>query len=1296
MNLFPDDHRSVYSMGRTVSRLRDFDDFSMDSPYSGRRPSSHTAYIPQPGSPGSIESSPRRLMLGEHHLPNFHHDHLHHQEHDQLGINTLQPNTQRRDRAREALLRRNLCDFNISVESGATNSISSRTGTAEVKTDQTVVQNFSGRVGTNRDSRSNLSLHSNQSGRSEDPNSADNFSSEDNLSHESYDLLDKEEEAQINTYSDNLKTVLSRSDISFDNSILYSLPVSMPLAANRVQNLDGNFLLDNDACLSIRDEVNCNVSGKNKITNHSSDQSDRLSINSSGMSSSPIPDSTHIQEKMSSLVRRRSSGSGSQKSKSSKENKGGNGSRCSSRLSQKECLPEDNGFQGHEVHLEDTAALNSEGQYIQRSKTKPESNRNCGKLRDDTRDSGMHESLIFQSPTNFKFFSSNISSQQFNSRTLPGKKRREKSPIIFTRGKLSVECSSNSSSSNASPRICRPKSLEFSVVALHDLPHKSAYSYRDDTIDQHDFEDSSSALSVQNELNYASSSDVPPTPDNSELPETGKGRHKFHQKKTYGKNSLEKERIYDIPEGIDRGDVPLSTSPASESIGSKTVSPRYFMDQTKFKSYLEISGKLSSEDSEPLSNRHVLKGIPTTRILSKVSSTESESLPSNNSVPAAVQFDSDTLSLPLDLLSPPIESESSTALVDSESLPAPPQFGSNRDDTDIEDEVTPKIDDFTPDSLDICIDTNTIKKKKNACSRSVEIETKSISQESTYESNAEVILVSQSTIDSFKEEMQPTLEILNTDKLEEPKFNNCRRKGPLLMALDTFDSFNFEHEFPVTRRQESTYEDRAEAMLEKQTTIDSFTSQSSIDDNVFMDPMFAIHDSTIGTSRDTVLESQSTFESFTTECEVLVTKREESTYEERAEALLESQNTIDSFTTEFPNEEVENDFNNELVYATENSSILIQNSSASGPTDVLIANMYVRNIGSNESFSTNGESEIDTVPFMDEGFDLADLNECTCNEDMCYRSIIPPPYQEDEQSVIQLRDTGFDCPRSPDLGDQPFTPAQDISNSTQDFIEEQYDMIEPSTLFPQDDFGTYVLQKPIGFRDGFLGTFQQRTLSRISEKSSNESGSPQSDGIAVLGGENTSLSDQDEPNYTTSEDNENAPSISSDLPENAANHLEMHTNPSLNNFQIEYNNLLSPLSSNGESPKITEFTQIEQDTQEEDLDDTNADEIKTEERISPLEIPPDLTNSISSENKSSNKDSEGSLHDSMELLEDINTTGHFHDHKDYHNELIDSENEEDYRRSELFDSVKLHDTMLEISDHSGRYVVKDGSEELMF
>merc|ERR1719483_1415547 len=533
-------------------------------------------------------------------------------------------------------------------------------------------------------------------------------------------------------------------------------------------------------------------------------------------------------------------------------------------------------------------------------------------------DSGMHENFIFQSPTNIKYFSSQI--QSFNSRTLPNRKRREKSPVIFTRGKLSVDCSSNSSSSHASPRISRPKSLDFSVVALQDLPQTNAYSYRDDTIDQQDFEDSSSTFSVQIENNYASSSDVPQTPEMPELPImipskphiSPKPISTFNPKpQSLTFHGQKQERIYDIPEGIEREEIQEANSPISESSETRTVFPNVKVGRTNFKSYLEITRKFSSEESESTSHKPMLKILPPVRILKKVSSTESESAPSNNShqsIPA-VQFDSDTLSLPLDLLSPPMESESSTALVESESLPAPPQFGSNKDDTDIEDEVTPKGEEMTPDSLNLIIKQNTDppeQPEQNKFGFRMTPRTLQPSvlhppkrQESTYETRAERMLESQLTVGSFTDD-HPVEFINNYERsnqivdLDREPINGKRRENVLLKALDTFDSFNTDHEFPITRRQESlTYEESAESMLERQTTLDSFTSQLSTDNDVFYDQSFDIKmqelvDQNFSNRRDQILESQSTFESFTTECEVLITKRQESTYEERAEYLLES------------------------------------------------------------------------------------------------------------------------------------------------------------------------------------------------------------------------------------------------------------------------------------------------------------------------------------------------------------------------------------------------------------------------
>ena len=202
--------------------------------------------------------------------------------------------------------------------------------------------------------------------------------------------------------------------------------------------------------------------------------------------------------------------------------------------------------------------------------------------------------------------------------------------------------------------------------------------------------------------------------------------------------------------------------------------------------------------------------------------------------------DSDTLSLPLDLLSPPLESESSTALVDSESLPAPPQFGSNKDDTDIEEDVTPKGDEMTPDSLDLVttqlqigkpFESQTTIEEFNALAKSGLKPPSVQKQESNYESRAEKMLESQSlttvtTVDSFTDEQvshrdNNTIEIVDLDReLQMDKtINGKKTENLLLKALDTFDSFSVSNEFPITRRQDSmTYEDSANDMLERQTT----------------------------------------------------------------------------------------------------------------------------------------------------------------------------------------------------------------------------------------------------------------------------------------------------------------------------------------------------------------------------------------------------------------------------------------------------------------------------------------------
>ena len=1311
---------SLGSMGHSAHRLHsDFNDYdNMDqSPYSGRRPSSHTAYVAE-----SVSPSHARHQY-EPHLPSFHHDHLHHAGQDVIGVSTLQPNSQRRERAREALLRRN-CDLNLSVDSGHSNADSGSSRTTENPTETTVVHKHhltNSRQTLNKIHVSTHSLHSVHSHHShhshhsnlkcdeDELNSDDHLSSEDNLSHESYDLLDKEQASAAQH---------SYSDKTYDNSYAgYSLQQTQMPSGNN-ENIE--------ACHSYREDlINSNINCHSKQNSHSSTYSSRQSMNSSGLSASPLPEGLLPCEPQSILSRRRSSGSGtiSQRSKSSRETsksdpKSEQQQRAvESRISLREghFLSEDNTdeFQGHEIHMSRA----------------PSSQLSSGQSQQT--DCGMHEGLIFQSPTNIQYFQPQIHQQpqQAHSRTLPNRKRREKSPVIFTTGKLSVDCSSASSSSQASPRISRPKSLDFSVVALQDLPQAHAYSYQDDTIEQHDFEEnSSSTVSVQN--NYASSSDVPQTPEvgavpastsshplrglNSQKPiptfHSSASSNKLANSPLYpGQHNPASERIYDIPEGVEMEDGVQDNSPASASTQTRTtVFSNVKIDAKSYKSYLEITRKFSSEESESISHKPTKLKILPPKGLKKVSSTESESAISNHShhsVPQ-VQFDSDTLSLPIDLISPPLESESSTALVDSESLPAPPQFGSvNKDDTDIEDEVTPKGEEANGVVRQGNVDNKVVllppathqqPEKSKFGFRVAPPVIQNIElvppprQESTYETRAEKMLESQLTrVDTFNNQhhheapQNNVLDIVDLD--QEP---DVVRDTLLLKALDSFESFNNDS-LQISSRQESlTYEENAECALEKQTTVDSFGSQISADNNdVFFEQSIEskvqeLHNQNFTDDRrDQILESQSTFESFTTECEVVVTKRQESTYEERAETVLESQNTIESFTTETV--QTEDVFDADPVLSE--SSLLNDDCETQIEKADLVADMYV--------------SKSD-VPFMDENFDQELVSSggmlaCGQGDRITFNNFIQLIPAEQSTQTDDDKDT---------------TAAE-----TPEYPTGPYDTGPPPPL-PPDDFGNYTVpHEPLYYRD-IRGAFPMRTLSRISEKSSNDSGSTPSDG--------NDRYDEHEHNYSET-DNENAPSISSDLPENMAAGPDDAAGNPLNDLHVEYDEddeeeETNP-SSHEESPKNTECTQLDQDTledddEDEDLDETNAEEIKTEERDLPPDFKPELTVSITSEADITNKDSDGSLHDSMEILEEVTTDPCFE--RDLNRASFERKESEESQRQIQWkvtmppkNSSKsnsqggsaaggskpglLKKPSVSLSESSGKYVVTEGTEEII-
>jgi hypothetical protein len=168
-------------------------------------------------------------------------------------------------------------------------------------------------------------------------------------------------------------------------------------------------------------------------------------------------------------------------------------------------------------------------------------------------------------PTAYPFGRKHV--YNYTSRTLPNNQRIDKSPVYYSRGGLlgpTGECSSGSSSSHASPKISRPKSLEFAALNANALTNQGAYSYRDDSLDKPnnmiEYDDSSISAACGGGplLQYAtSSSDVPQTPENPNYPHLP-----VDIAPTNYAMYFNDEHIYDVPESIEPADI---ISPSSSS-----------------------------------------------------------------------------------------------------------------------------------------------------------------------------------------------------------------------------------------------------------------------------------------------------------------------------------------------------------------------------------------------------------------------------------------------------------------------------------------------------------------------------------------------------------------------------------------------------------------------------------------------------------------------------------------------------------------------------------------------------------
>ena len=249
----------------------------------------------------------------------------------------------------------------------------------------------------------------------------------------------------------------------------------------------------------------------------------------------------------------------------------------------------------------------------------------------------MHENLVFQHPIRAKYFTPKVyhpqsqvqvqqyvhhpsqipfhqptvAQNQYISRTLPNQKRgivvnvsdnsggRGNSPVFFNpRNRQPGECSSGSSSSHASPRMSRPKSLEFGLSSNSGNGIQNTSNRKEATIDKqnrlqqihHDYDDSSSAISaiMANEPHYyaTSSSDVPQTPENpsTTILDTVKKNKQYYSKP--------EERIYDVPEGIEGVTDKIRIPPASFS--KESVKDSSQLKATSGKEIIDLTSPSSS------------------------------------------------------------------------------------------------------------------------------------------------------------------------------------------------------------------------------------------------------------------------------------------------------------------------------------------------------------------------------------------------------------------------------------------------------------------------------------------------------------------------------------------------------------------------------------------------------------------------------------------------------------------------------------------------------------------------------
>ena len=881
----------------------------------------------------------------------------------------------------------------------------------------------------------------------------------------------------------------------------------------------------------------------------------------------------------------------------------------------------------------------------------------------------------------------------YSSKTLPNHRRGgatgigfDKQTSFYPGRRQAGECSSGSSSSHASPRIVRPSSLEFNMAAEGGpgtRPKPPSYQGLDAGYLQHDYDDSSSAISgvMTSEPPYyaTSSSDVPQTPENPNTTLLDPVQKKYYMKE---------ERIYDVPEGIEgvtdkqHQMAPVAlTSPSLKLTGKRTTSsgiieitdvtspssssgitdpfprpsglhgnqglpppttapppvpgqvhesmatsshllPKVDIDSNKFHTLLSnLEQRNSTESCENTSIPKPVHGIlrpkfvippPQSRVLlPQMSSTEDESALSARSAPTPVGDGSDLIDkdesekddyyehksgtikegrkrhvqpkLSVNLISPPAESESSTAVLDSEGVPAPPEFSGAASDNDEPDEDTDVEEEYevTPEAPAEAVEHAKVEKTSSTNTLPEEEVTEEIHEETT----------------TVSQESKLTVIIASKFSSTDIRFDEEPLKSPnILTKTESSDS-------PLHTEIHESDDDQAQIVVEP-------------------------------VPEEVVKISE------------MYVKRVDGNNSGASTISDDGTEDVSCNGTRFPYiDQEKSEREAELIEHLDGLSC----GGSSNRPEVVVEEIREKQhltcmpVATTASQGSSSSSDPPPPPPEIEQVKSSNLTKLQCRPKDSFESDIPPP------------------PPPPQVSAAFLEAAKRKAAAKAEGIND-----DPGGLSRLSESGSSVDGSHVTHSSG------SNTKESSTKDLTVKDASPLRSRSGSEGSNERPEDTMSEQNYTTSEDNENnPPSLCSDLPENATmiQKPPIAAKPSLakaeefsGSFPSPPSSMLEATSTTATQEGKTEVTQVEpdslfleitppdfEDDKVEDEDDKIDDIAKDiPEKHSKLveKIPYDI--SISSENDVTNEqetqeghNSEGSLHDSMEILEEVATEDHF-------------------------------------------------------